>query len=332
VPAQIEGATEPREDAEAAISTPSNRHAEVAEQTDQEPEEPDDEEPDDEEPEPDDEDDEPEEELEELATTSKSPFDRAKTPSSGEPVSTRRGHRSDGDSTPPGSGGHALGESGISTGFFESFEEPGEDELPPSSKEQPVYLTDDQIARKERAKVIVAVVVGLLGAVVLYVMLFGTGGGRGTKTAPAASTTSAASETSPASATPPASASAAPAASSATAAGGAGGAKATGGEGGAAATEEGEGGTAGDEKLPDVEDPLAEVSRLLNVGNYQDAIPMGKAAIAKHPDNGDAYFYLGQAYEALGKRDEALKVYAACVDHADKGQFLSWCKRYAPKK
>jgi hypothetical protein len=229
---------------------------------------------------------------------------------------------------PPPSGPKELGESGISEDFFESFEDE-HDQVPPSSKEQPAFLTDEQIRRKERGKIIVAVVVGLFGAGFLYVMLFGSGSG-GNDTKPTASATASASQAS-ATPSPSASQSAAPAASQ-SAQGGAGGSEATGGAGGSQDGAGGEATDTGDEKLPDVEDPLAEVSRLLNVGNYQDAIPMGKAAIAKQPDNGDGYFYLGQAYEAIGQRDEAMKVYSQCVDKADKGQFLSWCKRYAPKK
>ncbi|RLB51348.1 MAG: hypothetical protein DRI90_23020 [Deltaproteobacteria bacterium] len=120
-------------------------------------------------------------------------------------------------------------------------------------------------------------------------------------------------------------------------AGGAGGAKAAGGApaGGGAGGKGGAkaaGGAGGGEPLPTVDDPLKEAASKLNVGNYKDTIPFAKAAIKKDPENGDAYYYLGTAYQSMGQNDQALDVFDECVAKATKGQFLVWCKRQARKQ
>ena len=55
---------------------------------------------------------------------------------------------------------------------------------------------------------------------------------------------------------------------------------------------------------------------------------MGKAAIKKEPENADAYFALGMAYECVFKPKEAKKIYDSCASTATKGQYLrtDYCK------
>lgn len=70
---------------------------------------------------------------------------------------------------------------------------------------------------------------------------------------------------------------------------------------------------------------------LVNAGANQKAVPFGYAAIKKDPENGDAYYLLGEALRGLGKMDEAKQVFKDCVDNATKGQWIMYCKMYAPK-
>jgi DNA-binding response OmpR family regulator len=211
------------------------------------------------------------------------------------------------------------GVSGVSNKFFSSMSQEHQDALedavPPSSRDAPVYLSDAQIARRERGKRVVAGVVGIfaVGVVAVVASRLVKGGDETTAPTPtqAATTEPTAPPTPSQTAAPPPTASevasepsAAPSAS--------------------AAAED-------DEELPDVEDPFKELQQLANMGKYNKAIAMGKAAIKKDPENADAYYLLALCYEELGKRQEAQAIYGDCAANAKKGQYLSLCKSSAPK-
>jgi CheY-like chemotaxis protein len=208
-----------------------------------------------------------------------------------------------------------LSESGVSNEFFSRPpEEVVVDEPPVSSRDEPVFLNHGQVQRKETGKRVVAVVVAIFAAGILYAMVFGRSSASDETKGATPSAGASVAPSAPASVAapapePPPVAPAAPSASSA---------------------EEGKGGAPpADETLVDVPDPLERASALLNVGNYKDSIPFSKAAIAKEPDNGDGYFFLGQAYEALGQGADAKKAYESCVAHGKKGKHLHWCKSLA---
>jgi Flp pilus assembly protein TadD len=217
----------------------------------------------------------------------------------------------------------------VSESFFSTSPLGEHDELPPESQPEIVYLTDDQIGRKQRGKRIVAATVGVLIALMVFILVRGRGSDGPRPAASASSGASAApvataSTSQAASAVPPASSSAPALASAAPGEGGAAG------EGGAKAQEGGdEGGAA--PKLPDAEDPTAEAERLNNAGRYADAVDMAKAAIAKDPKNGTAYFWLGIALESLGKRDEAREAYGKCATLETDPRWIGHCKQYAPR-
>ncbi len=215
-----------------------------------------------------------------------------------------------------------LSSSGVSDHFFGSMppEEPvfEEDDYDPLSG-RPVYLSDEQLARKKRNMKVVGVVVGTLAAVLLFVVLTKKlpSESKGTPVLPTATVTSAmptatTQATAVATAVPTIEASAA----SATAPSAAPSASAT------AAEDDGA------EELPQVDDPRKEAMALLNRGRCKQAILMGKAAIKKEPENADAYFALGMAYECVFKPKEAKKVYDSCASTATKGQYLrtGYCK------
>jgi hypothetical protein len=222
---------------------------------------------------------------------------------------------------PAASGPVELSTSGIANEFFERDRQHGAGDdgetMPPSSRDEPVYLTAEQVARKERSKRLVAAVVGVLVAVVLFAAIRGALVGRSAvEPSPTSDATGPASVPAPApepTATLVATAEPIPSASAPE-----------------VASAEPSASPEDEEALVEVDDPFQELTQLLNVGRYNKAIPMGKAAIAKDPENGDAYYFLGQAYEELGKREEARALYAECVQKATKGQYLSWCKRKAP--
>ncbi len=291
----------------------------------------------------------------ELSETVRSRRGDDETPSSsrsGPPKKKKKKKRKKGDgpsgskrrsSRPPGSR-RPLSESGISAQWYDTAPEGEEEEEDfPESVEEPEYLTDEQVARKERGKRIVAVVVGLLLALAVWVFWSRRDTApkeTGSPVGPTAVDTGSAPPTptakptltqiNPLSPDPVA----AGGAGGAAAAGGAGGAKAAGGAGGAKAEggAKASGGAGGGEELPEVEDPLKETAKKMNIGDYKGAIPMAKAAIRKNPSHADAYYFLALAYESLGQNDQKLDTYDACVAKATEGQYLSLCKGGARKK
>jgi CheY-like chemotaxis protein len=251
----------------------------------------------------------------------------------------RRGNRSD----PPASGSQELGSSGVSAGFFASASENEHqpehfDDIQPSEKE-PVYLTEEQVARKARGKRLVATVVGVGAAMLMFVAM--------TRLFPRETEVSArttATATGPATSAPTATGTVTegsddttpPPVPTATAT-----ATAT------ASVEPSEQpppeqpppsdlpltvAFAPGEAPPESADPGADAARANNAGRHKDAILFAKAAIAKDPTNAFGYFHLAVAYESLGKNAERNEVYGVCAERATTGQYLSYCKMYAPKK
>jgi CheY-like chemotaxis protein len=271
--------------------------------------------------------------------SSRAPGKPSQPPSSDRASS--KGGRPKRSDAPPSSG---LGRSGVSEGFFaRPPTDPEAEELPPNSDDEPVYLTENQVARKRTGMRLVAVTVGILGALILFVTLRNRGkdGPPKPTTAPSATvtTTAPSKPVSTASAAPPPSASAS---AVATGDGGKGGAG-DGGKGGAG--EDGKGGASdggadgaggkGDAgsggALPEVDDPLKEAQKLIGGGQYKKGIPFAKAAVAKEPGNGDAWFWLATGYESIGKMDDAKQAYGKCAENKASPQFLGYCKQRAPK-
>jgi len=260
-------------------------------------------------------------------------------PSSKRPSSKRRSLRPPGSkrpsSRPPGSR-RPLSESGISAQWYDAAPEGEEEEEPyPESVEQPEYLTEKQVTRKERGKRIVAAVVGLLLALAVWVFWSRRDTApkeTGAPTGPTAVDTG--SATTPTPTAKPTLTQISPLSPVPVAAGGAGGAnaaggaKAAGGAGGAKAS----GGADGGEELPEVDDPLKMAGNKLNVGDYKGSIPFAKAAIKKNPGHADAYYFLALAYESIGQNDKKLDTFDACKAKATEGQYLAYCKRGARKK
>jgi len=231
----------------------------------------------------------------------------------------------------PSSDPRKLSSSGVSDGFFASSTVDEQHEEIAESVREIVYLTDEQLLRKRRGKRIVAVTVGVLVALTLFVWARGRDDDSTHTSKPSASSAAIPSAaTTSATAAPASTTTALAAGSSATAApAGEGGNKGDGG--GDTAPDAGPGGQGGGEALPDVDDPLKEAEKLNNMGRYKDAVPMAKAAIKKDPSSGDAYFWLGIAYESMGKRDEAKKAYGQCAKLEASPRWLGHCKANAPR-
>jgi CheY-like chemotaxis protein len=246
------------------------------------------------------------------------PGDPAATPRSEPPRSDPRptGGSPRSSSTlraPSSASPRSLSESGVSDAFLASDPppEPSAEESPVFSDHEPVYLTEEQLARKRKSKRLVAGVIALLALAVAGVFVARRLGAGAPSARPAPqppatvpvaapATGLADTDATPTVAPPPpppeipsATPSAAPSAGAA---------------------------EAGDEQLPDVDDPLKETARLINASKWKEAIPMAKAAIRKDPENGDAYIYLGAAYQSLGDRKAELATYDECVRRATKGQ------------
>jgi CheY-like chemotaxis protein len=241
-------------------------------------------------------------------STPSSPAESKPPPRSGGDPS--RDERAKHDLTPP-SGPSALSQSGVSAEFFASDHAGHQDDLPPSSRGEPVFLTEAQRARKDVGRKIVMAVVGALVAVVLFAVIRGSIADKGDDATARTAKTPVPTAAPPTTAPPVATASApepAPATS----------------DGGAAPN--GDDGTKEDDALPDVEDPLAEAGRLLSMGKYQDAIPMANAAIRKDPENADAYYFLATALEMLGDLEGRKRVMQECVEKASRGQYKSYCR------
>jgi hypothetical protein len=228
------------------------------------------------------------------------------------------------ESSPP-SGPHSLSESGVSNTFFASLPlDLPPSEPPPESEEAPVYLTRDQIERRQKNKKLVMMIIGAVGALgffaVLGPRLFGTR--EEPKKPTTSATTAAARPTASASAKPTASAIETPTATPTPT---------------VTATAEASAETSAapadsanpEEDLPDVPDPLKEAMTKLNIGAYAEAIKFSKAAIKKDPENADGYFALFTAYESVGNLAEAKKARDACGENATKGQYKGYCP---PKK
>lgn len=212
-----------------------------------------------------------------------------------------------------------LSESGVSDSFFASQPppEPAEEDDWTDSGPISEYLTEEQRERQQRSRNLVMLVVGglaLAGVLAVARAAFKDDPPPRRTAEPvasAASSTLTTAATSVATAAPPASAEATAEPSATVSASATASASAS-----------------ADPALPDVPEPLAEAKKLLNIGRYTDAIPMARAAIAKDPSNGDAYFYLATALQSIGKNPEAMDVYSDCLATADKGLYLSYCKRY----
>lgn len=76
-------------------------------------------------------------------------------------------------------------------------------------------------------------------------------------------------------------------------------------------------------------DPMTKLRQLLGAGAMKQAVPYGRAAIAKSPDNADAYYLLGEALRGLGRADDARAIFDRCVERGAKGQYRRWCVNYS---
>lgn len=241
-------------------------------------------------------------------------------PTSSRPTSSRRASAK--EPTPPSD------DLSMSQEFFASAPEPAppSEELFPESEREVVFLTPDQLARKRTTTKVVGVVVGVIAALALIIMVRAIASDGG----PTAGVTSADSTpTSAPSATPTSTPTSTPTGETSAPEKPAPPPSAPPEPSPAPSTSASADGAPDD--LPDVEDPYKELFRLVNSGAMKKAVPFGYAAIKKEPDNGDAYYLLGEALRGAQKPDEANQIFKECVAKATKGQYLAYCKINAPK-
>ncbi len=227
----------------------------------------------------------------------------------------------------PGTEQRSLSESGVSTEFFSSAPPAAPDEDVAEGEherlsefEQPVYLTREQLERRDKNRKVVMGVVGAVAAIGLFAAigpkLFGSetaaapSSARGTPRSAPTAVASATVAQAPAPPPPSATASAPPEPTA------------------SASAEAASASAVPEEDLPDVPDPLKAAMAKLDVGAYMEAIKLAKAAIKKDPENADGYFALFQAYDSVGKAAEASQAREACGANATKGQYKGYC----PKK
>jgi len=67
--------------------------------------------------------------------------------------------------------------------------------------------------------------------------------------------------------------------------------------------------------------------KLLERGDYNNAIAAAQRAVALSPADGEAWLLLGGSYDAAGRRNEAQKAYTSCVNQAS-GFYVSECKTF----
>lgn len=210
----------------------------------------------------------------------------------------------------------------MSQAFFESAPEeaPPSAEFPESEREV-LYLTPEQVSRKRAITKLVGVVVGVLAALVVIILVktfATTSPAPSGSAAPAPTPTRRAPEGEPSAVAPSPEPAPLPAPEPAPAPS-------------ASASADAAAGGGPPSELPDVEDPYKELFALVNAGQNEKAIPFGYAAIKKDPENGDAYYLLGEALRGLGRMDEAKQVFKQCVEKATRGQYKSYCSMYVPK-
>jgi hypothetical protein len=201
------------------------------------------------------------------------------------------------------------------------------------SEREPVFLSKEESARRQRNKRVVVAVVGALAAFGLFALWRGGGFGLGGGTAssnglPGVTTTTAKAPatgglTLPTMAVGETASTSAPADSATTATAGAGGGGGDGDDAGAPADDR------------TVEELLKEARGNLNRGRYQDAIMTARAAVDKDPELADGYMVLYWAYDSIGKAAEKADIADECARRAKRavntelGGYKSYC---LPKK
>jgi cytochrome c-type biogenesis protein CcmH/NrfG len=58
---------------------------------------------------------------------------------------------------------------------------------------------------------------------------------------------------------------------------------------------------------------------LLESGRARDAVAAGERSVAADPRDGEAWLYLGAAYQEAGDRANAVRCYQACLTKATRG-------------
>ncbi len=243
-----------------------------------------------------------------------------------------------------------LGESGVSQRFFASEPPPPSavrGEFPPESENDVPRMTEEQLARRKQSLRVVSIVVGVLGAFILFFVvksaLSPSSSGANSSGASASGAAASRAGDAPKSAASPTNAPSATSAATVAASAPAPSASAAEIASASAAESAAPLDTAAptddrvpleiiahDGPLPEVADPLKAATAKLNSGACKDAIPLAKAAIKKDPENADGYMNLVWAYECINKYKDAAPVKEACGRLATKGANRGYCPK--PKK
>lgn len=80
--------------------------------------------------------------------------------------------------------------------------------------------------------------------------------------------------------------------------------------------------------VPEGVDARKEALKALEMGKWDQAIAMSRAALAKDPEDATLYLYYGTALQESGRRPEANQVFKDCVANAKRGP-ITECRMFA---